>query len=538
MEEQDQGRFLLAIVLSMVVLSLWMFLLPPAEPEGVPGFGEETVALESLDGETASEPRNAALSAEVISTPSEKPGLVAEVVVAAPTSEEITVVEMPLYRVEFTSLGGGIAHWFLSEYRSLENEPVELTMTEDEGAIAGLATPFEELGVGNFGKKHFSYNKLDDWHHVFSSESNGVVVRKTYILDPDRYRVELEIQVSNRSGRGLRPEMKILWPSELREENDFAQYELIAFQEDDKKTKPLASVGKPGVFDRFKGGEPKEQGVDRYESNIAWAGAQSRYFIAAIFPEDPMRANAVFFPAADGSGAITEVSLEGLDLADGGAVKTTYEIYIGPKEPERLQRMGSELTRTTDMGWVFIRPLVRAFRGALLWLNGIFGNFGISIIVITILLKIVTAPLTQGQMKSMKRMSELKPRLDALKEKFGDDRQAFGQAQMELFKKEGVNPLGGCFPMLLQLPVFLGLYFALQSMPLIMGGSMVIQQKLTPTPSMDPMQAKMMTTFLPLMMTFMFYQFPSGLVLYWLMNNLLTIGHTAWMHRGDHKATA
>ncbi|MBW2713784.1 MAG: membrane protein insertase YidC, partial [Deltaproteobacteria bacterium] len=329
MDEQDQGRFFAAIALSMAVLGVWMFLLPPVEPPDPSRVGEEAVVTEFSEAAPVPEPGISELSQEVISDIEDAATLPAEAVAPAPTSETVTVVEMPLYRAEFTSLGGGIKHWSLSKYRSLENQPVELTMTEDEGSIPALATPFEEFGVGDFREKHFSYELLDDLHHVFTAESQGVVVRKTYILDPDRYRVQLEIQVTNRSGRGLRPEMTILWPSEMREDNDFAQYELIAFQEDDKKTKLLASVGKPGFFSRFKS-EPSD-GVDRYDGNVAWAGAQSRYFIAAIFPEDPIQGRAAFREAADGTGAVTVVSSTPLDLAHGSSLSRTYDIYIGPK---------------------------------------------------------------------------------------------------------------------------------------------------------------------------------------------------------------
>jgi YidC/Oxa1 family membrane protein insertase len=181
------------------------------------------------------------------------------------------------------------------------------------------------------------------------------------------------------------------------------------------------------------------------------------------------------------------------------------------------------------------------------------------------MVRLVTAPLTTKQMKSMERMRALQPKLTELKEKHADDKQKQSEAMMSLYKQEGVNPLGGCFPMLLQLPVFIGLFYSLRSsiqlrqapffgwiddlsapdalfeipgvgvpfrvLPLVMGASMLVQQKITPAQSMDPAQQKMMTIIMPIMMTVLFYQFPSGLVLYWMVSNVLAISHQLWIGR-------
>jgi YidC/Oxa1 family membrane protein insertase len=181
-----------------------------------------------------------------------------------------------------------------------------------------------------------------------------------------------------------------------------------------------------------------------------------------------------------------------------------------------------------------------------------------------VLVRVVTAPLTSRQMRSMKRMGELQPRLKELQEKYKDDRQRQSQEMMKLYREAGVNPLGGCLPLVLQFPVFIGLYYALQSsislrqapfllwiddlsspeslftipgfnlpvrvLPIVMGLTMIAQQKMTPT-TMDPAQARMMMTVMPVMFTVLFYQFPSGLVLYWMVSNVLAIAHQMWVNR-------
>jgi YidC/Oxa1 family membrane protein insertase len=196
--------------------------------------------------------------------------------------------------------------------------------------------------------------------------------------------------------------------------------------------------------------------------------------------------------------------------------------------------------------------------------HSVIPNYGVAIIVLTFMVRLATAPLTAKQMRSMKKMGELQPKLKEIQAKHADDRQKQSEAMMSLYKETGVNPLGGCFPLLLQFPVFIGLYYALQSsidlrqapffgwitdlsvpealftlpgvdlpvrlLPIIMGASMVLQQRMTPT-TMDPQQARMMMTMMPIMFTVLFYQFPSGLVLYWMVSNLLAIAHQMWINR-------
>jgi YidC/Oxa1 family membrane protein insertase len=209
-------------------------------------------------------------------------------------------------------------------------------------------------------------------------------------------------------------------------------------------------------------------------------------------------------------------------------------------------------------------PVTNFFAWMLRACYAVIPNYGVAIILLTILVRVVTAPLTTRQMRSMKRMGELSPRLKELQEKHKDDRQKQSEEMMKLYRETGVNPLGGCLPLVLQFPVFIGLYYALQSsidlrqapffgwiddlsrpeslftlpgfnlpvriLPLIMGATMVLQQRMTPT-TMDPQQARMMMTIMPIMFTVLFYQFPSGLVLYWMVSNLLAIAHQAWVNR-------
>jgi YidC/Oxa1 family membrane protein insertase len=242
---------------------------------------------------------------------------------------------------------------------------------------------------------------------------------------------------------------------------------------------------------------------------------------------------------------------------------------MGPKIPERLAEISPGLERAVDFGYSWLEPLTRFFHWFLMFLYGFIPNYGVAIIILTVMVRVVTLPIMQKQMKSMERMRELQPRLKEIQEQHKENRQRQSEEQMKLYKEEGVNPLGGCLPMLLQFPVFIGLFYALQStialrhapfmlwitdlsapeelfiipglevpvrvLPIVMGASMLIQQRMTPMTGMDPVQARMMTTVMPLMMTVLFYQFPSGLVLYWMISNFLGIGHQLWVRKSREK---
>jgi YidC/Oxa1 family membrane protein insertase len=231
---------------------------------------------------------------------------------------------------------------------------------------------------------------------------------------------------------------------------------------------------------------------------------------------------------------------------------------------ERLEAFAPSAVASVDLGWSFVKPVTRAFSWLLAVLHSFVPNYGWSIILLRILVRVAMAPLTVKQMRSMERMRLLQPKIKEIQAKYADDRQKQSEAMMSLYRQEKVNPLGGCFPMLLQLPVFIGLLYALRSsiqlrqapflgwiddlaapdllftipgvefpvrvLPLLMGASMFVQQKITPV-QMDPAQAKMMLIMMPLMMTVVSYSFPSGLVLYWMMSNVLAIAHQLWIGR-------
>ena len=239
-------------------------------------------------------------------------------------------------------------------------------------------------------------------------------------------------------------------------------------------------------------------------------------------------------------------------LQPGNAVFSSNTLYVGPKLPEQLSKIQEDLSLTVDYGflWWLGKPMY--------WLlnigNSLFNNWGLAIIFLTVVIKLLTWPLSAKAYISMGKLRELQPKMALLQEKHGDNKQAMSQELMEMYKKEGVNPLGGCLPMLLQMPFFLAFYWVLLEtvelrhsplfwindlsdmdpyfiLPILNAAGMFLSQKMTPTPpNSDPMQAQMMKVF-PLVFAFMFAWFPSGLVLYWTMNMAIQILQQWWYSR-------
>jgi len=245
-----------------------------------------------------------------------------------------------------------------------------------------------------------------------------------------------------------------------------------------------------------------------------------------------------------------------MTIIPGGTGRIGAQYYAGPKDQYRLEEIAEGLNLTVDYGflWWLAQPLF----ALMTFIHGLVNNWGIAIILLTVIVKTLLFPLSAASFKSMAKMRKLQPEMARLKERYGEDKQKFSQAMMDLYKKEGANPLGGCFPILLQMPVFLALYWTLMEsvelrqapfilwindlsvmdpyfvLPILMGGSMFLTQMMQPEPP-DPVQAKVFK-MMPIMFTFFFLWFPSGLVLYWLVNNLLSLAQQLYVTRQIEKA--
>jgi YidC/Oxa1 family membrane protein insertase len=308
-------------------------------------------------------------------------------------------------------------------------------------------------------------------------------------------------------------------------------------------------------------GKVKKRKAIAVGGDIRWSGLKTKYFFAGIVPQgdSPVVTNA-FARGEDAIGMVLEVDRDSTE-------PQRFLLYVGPLDYEILKELGSGLEKAVDFGWRWIQPLSKLVFSFMLLVHRGVPNYGLVIILLSALTKVLFWPLTQKSFKSMRDMQKLQPKLADLKEKYKDDAQRLNKAMMELYRERGVNPLGGCLPMLLQMPVFISLFNVLSKtielrragfvwwikdlsapdvvarlpfslpfignavsvLPILMGIAMFLQQKMTTT---DPKQAAM-TYLLPIVFTIMFFRFPSGLVLYWLVNNVLTIGHQYLMARAE-----
>jgi len=571
---------LLAFVLSMGVLTLWFIWKAqtmPVQPErpGGPTMaveGPETPAVEPGDwgepawGHASEAQAQAAESGEVavgdVAWGADVGGAEAEVIDPWQRS-----FDMGLYEATLTNRGGGLTSWRLNEYfekGGSEEERIELLQLEPRHPMA-LGTPFRELGIGDLGSAMYRVEMEDEYSVTFVLERGGVVIRKQYVLEPE-YGFELVIEVYNGTDHMIRPRFEVEWPAAVvRKTNDFRELSLVAYDDQEGVTREaVASVGSGGFFGRlFGGGE--DEGPTRIASGVMWAGVDIRFFVSVLMLEAAGDAGVTFEPRTQGKVAAAVVTFAPLEVAPGQQVSRRLQGFAGPKRSDVLAAVGGELSKSVNLGYSWVEPLTIFFHWLLRVLYGFIPNYGVAIIVITIMVRVVTLPIMARQMKSMEKMRAVQPLVKELQEKHADDKARQSEAMMALYKEHGVNPLGGCLPMVLQLPVFIGLFYALQSsfalrsapfvgwisdlsapevlfeipgvgfpvrlLPVVMGASMVLQQKMTPT-TIDPAQARMMLVMMPVMMTVLFYQFPSGLVLYWMVSNFLGIAHQLWVRRG------
>ncbi|MCC5856120.1 MAG: membrane protein insertase YidC [Idiomarina sp.] len=283
-----------------------------------------------------------------------------------------------------------------------------------------------------------------------------------------------------------------------------------------------------------------------------WVAMLEHYFVTAWVP-DQEADNRLYSShlRAAGDGVVGFVGPT-IRIPAGEATEFVSHIYMGPKDQERLAQLANHLNLTVDYG--FLWWLAQPIHWLLSFLYTFVQNWGVAIILVTLVVKGLLYPLTKAQYTSMAKMRKIAPRMKELKERFGDDRQKMSQAMMKMYQEEKVNPLGGCLPMLLQLPIFLALYWVLLEspeirhanfmlwisdlssrdplfiLPLLMGASMYLMQRLQPTPVTDPMQQKILQ-WMPVVFTVFFLFFPAGLVLYWLVSNLISIAQMLWIYR-------
>ena len=466
------------------------------------------------------------------------------------TQGTFTTVVTDLLTVEISHKGGTIINAYLNEYpkelkseekfQLLSNSPDRIFHAQS-GLIPAEQMPTHQSEYTSERQEYFLQGNSELIVPLIWKGDNGVVVTKKYHFKPDSYIVEVDYLISNNSNTDQIVSSYTQLSHGSEEEsgggfmmgmqnfsggatyNDEEIFEKIDFEDFDSSPK-TTSVG-------------------------GWAAMIQHYFFAAWIPNDDEK-HTYSTKSSRGKYLLTTVNPSSKIAAGTTASLGKNQLYIGPKEHVRLELLAPGLDKTVDYGWLFI--IAKPVAIFLHWIYSFIGNWALSIIVLTLIIKLAFYKLSEKSFRSMAGMKKLAPRLQKIKETYKDDKQKIGKKTMELYKSEKINPAAGCLPILVQIPVFISIYWVLIEMvelrqtpflylpdlsmkdpyfilPLIMGASMWFQQRLNPPPA-DPIQAKIMM-MLPVVFTVFFLWFPSGLVLYWVTNNVLSITQQVYINK-------
>lgn len=527
-----EKRVLIAVILSIAVMYGYSVLFPPP-PKIQPADKTSIVSSQETS------------QSQVKAVPLVDQPVVTQPVGLASSTADVTV-DTELFTAVFSPQGAALKKLTLKKYKDKAGEEGNaiILLNENNQSAFTLVTDYSPLNLTNPAVftpslQSLSVTGADKKSLEFTSVMpNGVRLVKRFSFSGTSYAINLENIVRNGSSAAL---------------EGFFQTTLR-----DRSEKPKEDAGRFEVFGpailsesglSFDSVADLAKAEKTYTTAVKWAGFGDKYFIGALLAKDNS-INSVSIKSVAGF-IEQKIASPKISLSPGTEVTVPYNLYYGPKDIDILKAQGEGLEAAIDLGWfaIIAKPLLHSLK----LLYGYLHNYGLAIIVITVILKIFFFPLTHKSYKSMKEMQKLQPKMQELKEKFKDDRDGLNRSVMELYKTHKVNPLGGCLPMIVQIPVFFGLYkalmfsielrhapfyFWLQDLsakdpyyvtPIIMGATMFIQQKMTPT-NMDPLQAKMMLA-LPIVFTAMFLNFPSGLVLYWLVNNILTIAQQMYINK-------
>lgn len=464
--------------------------------------------------------------------------------------------------VAIDSRGGDIVSAKLLKYKEALGQPQPVTTLSDDennlylaesGLISAHGPDTKKMqGQYTVEKKNYVLNPGEKNLEVKLHWNNGkgLEVEKTYLFAENKYDIKVNYIINNKSNTDFSGDFYV----QLRHKNVEVKTQHFGYA----STFIGATLSSPSdPYEKISYKKLGEESINR-EVKGGWLALQEHYFSSAWIPDDKEKTYHYFSDHYAGEFYVLGLSDSNVNIPAGekGAVGAT--LYSGPEIASNLKALAPNLDRMVDYGWL------RIISVALFWLMDqiykIVGNWGWSIVIVTIIIKALFYKLTESTFKSTARMKELAPKLQALKERYANDRQKLSQATMELYKKEKINPVGGCLPMLLQIPFFIALYYVLVEavqlrqapfifwihdlsakdpyyvLPILMGLSMLLQQKLSPA-SPDPAQAKMMM-FLPVVFTVFFLSFPSGLVLYWFVNNCLTVLQQWYINKKMAKESA
>ncbi|ROV60488.1 membrane protein insertase YidC [Vibrio ponticus] len=461
------------------------------------------------------------------------------------TAKAITVTTDVL-TLSIDTVGGDVVQADLNQYTAELDSPELFELLKNEPghqfiAQSGLVGP-QGIDLSSTNRPHYTVSAdsftlaegQDELRVPMTFSANGIEYTKTFILKRGSYAVDVEYDVVNNSGNNATVGMYAHLRQNVMDDGGsitMPTYRGGAYSTEDTKYKKYS----------FEDMQDRNLSINLTDGQ-GWAAMIQHYFASAWIPRDEPGTN--LYTRVIGNLADIGVRMPNKTIANGETAEMTATLWVGPKLQDQMAEVAPHLDLVVDYGWLWF--IAKPLHWLLSTIHGFVGNWGVAIILLTFVVRGAMYPLTKAQYTSMAKMRMLQPKLQAMRERIGDDRQRMSQEMMELYKKEKVNPLGGCLPLILQMPIFIALYWALMEsvelrhspffgwihdlsaqdpyyiLPILMGASMFMIQKMSPTTVTDPMQQKIMT-FMPVMFTFFFLFFPSGLVLYWLVSNIVTL---------------
>ncbi|MFT5807776.1 MAG: YidC/Oxa1 family membrane protein insertase [Moritella dasanensis] len=475
-----------------------------------------------------------------------------------PATKNLISVKTDKLVIKISPIGGDIVYAALVEHkREIDsNDPFVILDQQNDFTYIAQSGLIGRDGIDSSANGRATYNVQASSYFLAEGKDtltvpftftadNGVTYVKTFTFTRGQYDVGVDYTINNTSTAPLQVQM----------------YGQIKQTIKESESSMIMPTYRGGAFSSEDTRYEKYNFDDMADKNLAkvtlggWAAMLQHYFVSAWVPP-AIDSNTIFSRV---SGGLANIGFRGAvyDIAPGVTQDISSQFYVGPKNQKALSAISETLNLVVDYG--FLWWLAIPIHWLLMFYQSFVGNWGVAIILITLTVRGGLYPLTKKQYTSMAKMRNLQPKMTEMKERFGDDRQKMGQAMMELYKKEKVNPMGGCLPILLQMPIFIALYWVLLEsyelrhapfmlwindlsvqdpyyvLPLLMGLSMFLMQKMQPVaPTMDPMQVKMMQ-WMPVIFTVFFLWFPAGLVLYWLVGNLVAITQQKIIYAGLEK---
>ena len=535
----ENKNTIIAVVLMIAVWFGFSILFPQHAPQKA----EEQAPAVTQSSPAASAP--AAVAAPASSDTGSSALQLLDKTDTAATAKTITI-DTPLYRAVFTTSGGRLIDFTLKKYKETTDPSSQLVALVNKVNHAGslLLSGTDSLGISpNVVYRTDSPDQVDvgvgdkGEIRLIAQAPSGLVVEKVLKFDGGSYAFNLEVKIVNDSKNVLQGTVGMSLIHPWDPEHPGGRYDYIG---------PASLVGEKVETAKIADLEKTPQ---VFGKNTVWTGFEDKYFMDIGVPLNGIAEKVVV--EKNSFGIENRIQSNYLSLNPGQSQALGYLFYFGPRDLDILKTLDHQLSKAIDFGFfsILAKPLLHVLK----FFYSYVGNYGIAIILITVIIKLIFWPLTQKSYSSMKGMQKLQPEMQKIREKYKNDKERLNREMMELYKTHRVNPLGGCLPMIVQIPVFFALYKVLLNSielrhahfalwltdlsakdpyyitPLIMGVTMFLQQKMTPS-TMDPKQAKIFM-LMPVVFTFLFLNFPSGLVIYWLVNNLLTILQQYFINR-------